>query len=691
MTHIESGPIRSLVSRRARLLLVASLSVASFAVLTLEAAPASASVTSRLATVRAAATKLEAHVAPGTWNNAIEVPGSAVLNTGGNAGVVAISCTSSGNCSAGGNYVDGSAHFQAFVVNEVNGTWGTAIEVPGTAALNVGGGAIVNSISCTSDGNCAAGGSYTDSSNDIQGFVVSETGGAWGTATEVVDTAAVPSANAFGVASISCVATGDCSAVGLDVALGGAPVGFAITETNGTWSGALEFPMTSTLGNGGTELNTVSCASPGNCSAEGDGVYTDASVHGGVAFIPIVVDESNGVWGNDALIPGMEVLNVGLVATADGISCASPGNCSLGGNYTDALANAQAFVADETNGTWGDAVEVPGTSTLNVSAAIVNSVSCSSAGNCGASGLYTTATLSEDFVVSETNGTWGTAIEVPGSSSLFIGGAAINANPISCSSVGNCSTGGSYVDTLGNFQAYVDVQRDGAWGDAIEVPGSGALNTDGGGVVTAISCSPDSGCGLGGYYQTGSSTFQGLVTDMTPLYIPQAALTLTSTAGKVGTALKLTTSGGSGMGLVTYFVTNGSAKGCSLSHGALSATSQGTCVVTATKASDGTYAAISTTTSVSMAVPARPRTLTVEFKVGSAALTPAARSELSALAKELVKGATITVTGYAKGNAALARSRATAVANLLKSKAHATIKTVTTSSANSTTVVTTKQ
>jgi outer membrane protein OmpA-like peptidoglycan-associated protein len=146
------------------------------------------------------------------------------------------------------------------------------------------------------------------------------------------------------------------------------------------------------------------------------------------------------------------------------------------------------------------------------------------------------------------------------------------------------------------------------------------------------------------------------------------------------------------MGLVTYFVTNGSAKGCSLSHGTLSATSQGTCVVTATKASDGTYAAISTTaTSVSMAVPARPRTLTVEFKVGSAALTSAARSELATLAKELVKGATITVTGYAKGNAALARSRATAVANLLKSKAHATIKTVTTSSANSTTVVTTKQ
>ena len=39
---------------------------------------------------------------------------------------------------------------QAFVVSEVNGACHTAIEAPGTAALNKGGHAQVNSVSCPS-------------------------------------------------------------------------------------------------------------------------------------------------------------------------------------------------------------------------------------------------------------------------------------------------------------------------------------------------------------------------------------------------------------------------------------------------------------------------------------------------------------------------------------------------------------
>jgi hypothetical protein len=55
------------------------------------------------------------------------------------------------------------------------GTWGTAIEVPGTAALNKDGDAAINSVSCATAGNCSAGGSYIDGSHHIQAFVVGET------------------------------------------------------------------------------------------------------------------------------------------------------------------------------------------------------------------------------------------------------------------------------------------------------------------------------------------------------------------------------------------------------------------------------------------------------------------------------------------------------------------------------------
>ena len=110
----------------------------------------------------------------GTWGTAIEVPGTATLNTGGYARIDSVSCRSAGNCSAGGFYRDSTSRFQAFVVSQVNGKWGTAREVPGTATLNTGGDAQINSVSCGSAGNCSAGGNYTDSSGHQQVFVDSE-------------------------------------------------------------------------------------------------------------------------------------------------------------------------------------------------------------------------------------------------------------------------------------------------------------------------------------------------------------------------------------------------------------------------------------------------------------------------------------------------------------------------------------
>ena len=93
----------------------------------------------------------------GRWGKAIEVPGLAALNTGGHAEVSSVSCGSAGSCAAGGYYRDRRGQ-QGFVAVERNGRWGKAIEVPGLAALNKGGYAEVNSVSCASAGSCAAGG-----------------------------------------------------------------------------------------------------------------------------------------------------------------------------------------------------------------------------------------------------------------------------------------------------------------------------------------------------------------------------------------------------------------------------------------------------------------------------------------------------------------------------------------------------
>jgi hypothetical protein len=173
----------------------------------------------------------------------------------------------------------------------------------------------------------------------------------------------------------------------------------------------------------------------------------------------------------------------------------------------------------------------------------------------------------------------------------------------------------------------------------------------------------------------------------------QSALLVTTTSGTVGTALSLSTSGGSGAGSVSFSVTNGTARGCQLSGESLTASAPGTCVVTATRAGDATYAPTSSTaTFVSMTLPSRPALVRVSFASASTTLSSVAKRSLLVLAKKLVAGASVTVTGYAMGNRTRARHRALEAANYLKSHSsiHVIVKT---SSAlkNTVTVTTDKQ
>ena len=258
--------------------------------------------------------------------------------------VNSVSCARAGNCTAGGFYTDRASN-QAFVVDERNGSWGTAIEVPGTATLNSGGNASVRAVSCGAAGNGTALGTYADSSDTdtyhLQAFVVDETNGNWGTAIEV--------------------------------------------------------PGTATLNRGGTtDVGSVSCATARNCVAVG--TYADdcatvtrrfRAVTDCANYQAFVVDETKGIWGNAVEVPGTADLNSGNHAGTNSVSCATYRNCAAGGYYTDGSDLRQAFVVDKTNGRWGTAIEVPGTATRNSGDAFVSSVSCATAGNCTAGGSYT--------------------------------------------------------------------------------------------------------------------------------------------------------------------------------------------------------------------------------------------------------------------------------------------------------------
>jgi len=440
------------------------------------------------------------------WGSAKAVPGLKALSNTGNE-ITALSCPAAGDCAAGGWYSKSGAQ-QGFVVNEVNGVWGTARAISGLAKLNSGRDADIQSVSCASAGNCVAAGFYgigADSTGfeHTQAFVVGEVHGTWGTAREVPGTAKLNTGTYARVESVSCTKPGDCSAGGFYTGKNGYSAGFVVTESGGTWGTAETVPGTPVpTPAGNTQILSVSCTAPGDCGASG------ASI--GEA---VVVTQKAGIWAKAEVIPGIRKLTPdGAGAVAASVSCRSAANCTTGGWYDPGPAfsstvDSQVFVATETSGTWGAAQEVPGSAKLNAAkSANLYSVSCASPGNCSAGGSYASSSLNDSyrnqaFVVNETGGKWGNAAEVPGSASLN-GQNNAQVDVVSCPSSGNCSAGGYYTDAHFKTQAFVVDESGGKWGDAKEVPGSGSLNAGGYAQVASLSCASASSCAAGGYVQT---------------------------------------------------------------------------------------------------------------------------------------------------------------------------------------------
>lgn len=462
----------------------------------------------------------------GGWGHAEELPGTATSNATGLAAVSSVSCTSAGDCAAGGYVDDRLNRLQAFVANEVKGVWGSAEEVPGSGALNAGGTAAVNSVSCRFARSCAAGGYYTDRAGGLEAFVVDDVKGAWQGAEEVPGTSALNAGGGAEVNSLSCPSIGNCSAGGFYTDAAGAVQAFLADEVYGSWRTAEEVPGTATLNAGGSAtVTSVSCTSAGDCAAVGS--YEDSSGH----YQAFVVTEVKGTWGIATELPGVASLNAGGNADAYDVSCASAGNCSAGGYYTDGAGGLQAFVDEETGGTWGTAEELPGTATLNAGAsAAVDSLACTSSGNCVAGGYYADSSGNlQAFVVDEVDGTWQEAVEVPRTAKLNAGGYAF-VSSVSCSSAGNCVAGGGYWSSFLVQQAFVVNEVNGTWHNAKEVPRSGKLNAGGNAEVDSVSCNPAGYCVGGGDYTDISFDYQAFVAGYAPTPAVTRVLPMTGPA-----------------------------------------------------------------------------------------------------------------------------------------------------------------
>jgi len=382
-----------------------------------------------------------------TWGKAEDIVHLSTYNQ-----IQLLSCPSAGNCSAAGND-RGPSGPGLFVLGETKGVWGKPAAIGG-----LGSASRVLAISCASAGNCVAAGGDSNGTG-VQPFVLTERNGVWGKVKLLQASGAID--------TLSCPSIGNCSAGGFFLN----PQAFVVSEKNGVWGKVEEVPDFATLNTVGPgTVLTISCWSAGNCSAGGN--YRNSSGNQG-----FVVNERAGVWGKAANLSGLIALNRHGEAYVTTISCVSGGNCAAGGTYYTAARTTEAFFANEKNGKWGSAAEVPGFSALNAAGSgSVHAVSCGSAGSCTIGGSYEFLNGSGDdqsqpYLATETNGKWATAEEVPGLTAISSGGPESALLSVSCRSAGNCSAGGNYYDSNGYGAPFVVAETNGTWGKGKLVPG----------------------------------------------------------------------------------------------------------------------------------------------------------------------------------------------------------------------------
>jgi hypothetical protein len=366
------------------------------------------------------------------------------------ASLASVSCPTAGNCAAVGSYADTSGERQGLLLSEVDGSWttGTEVALPADAAANPA--VALNSVSCASPGNCAAVGTYDDddSTGDTRGLLLNEVAGSWGAATEAVLPANARFEPFVALASVSCGSPGSCTAVGSYSDSADRGQGLLVNEIGGTWASgtAADLPANAAAAGPGVLLTSVSCPSAGNCSAVGSYDDTSSLAHG------LLLSESGGAWvaPNEASLPanaeGPVISGVEPAVVLSSVSCAYAGYCAGVGWYDDSSGNEQGLLLNESGGTWATGTEASLPANANLAPEVsLNSVSCPSVGYCSAVGRYRGGPY-QGLLLDEVGGTWAPASEasLPANASTL--GAAVN--DVSCPSPGNCGAIGSYRDAF---------------------------------------------------------------------------------------------------------------------------------------------------------------------------------------------------------------------------------------------------
>jgi len=291
------------------------------------------------------------------------------------------SCSSTAFCLAVG-YVTSDRGDNFPLVETYDGvTW-----TPSVAPLPQGYGPPANgflySVSCPSDGTCAAVGDYLDPSGYQQALLEYLAGGAWSAGEGVRPTASA--GGLMNLRSVSCGSSGSCVATG-DLAYGDSYLALVYELSSGTWQIQPAPPLPGDYGTG-LVLSSVSCAGAGDCVVVGS--YDDTPSAGTSSSEGLILTLSSGNWSvQEAPLPaGADTQPDALgLQVLDAVDCPAPGTCVAGGGYVDTTGVGDPLFLTLQSGTWTPS-EAPVPAGQVNEWAIVNSISCPAVGECVADG-----------------------------------------------------------------------------------------------------------------------------------------------------------------------------------------------------------------------------------------------------------------------------------------------------------------
>ncbi len=367
----------------------------------------------------------------------IRVPANAAADP--DSILIGVACTGRGDCTAGGSYDDAYGNGQAMAVTQSRGRWADAVEIqlPANAAADPY--AEVNGVACTSAGNCVAVGYYSTTAGYDQGFIVTQTRGAWGHAQQATPPAKA-GADTAGLYGVACTAARACDAVGSYTDRAKHYQAMVISEVRGRWGHGSEVRVPpGAAANPGANLGGISCVRAGECAAAGYYYASDSSEDD---YVAMGIVESHGRWGRATRfrLPANAAAHESGISS---VSCVASGACLGAGGYATKASSFDGLAASESGGRWGRTAEILAKPAHTLSADL-DGVSCVTARLCIAAGGYsTTSSNLLAYLVTWENGKW-----------RHPGGVRLPANAqspprsffyaVGCASDGYCAAVGDY-------------------------------------------------------------------------------------------------------------------------------------------------------------------------------------------------------------------------------------------------------